>query len=76
DKFTSLHKIQLDNNQCNLTFHFKYWRSDTQDILASTSQYLWKCPDKIKTKIIIKNGTPEMGINTGFQGNIWNDPSK
>jgi DNA-directed RNA polymerase subunit RPC12/RpoP len=76
EKFESLHKVQQEKGQCNLTIHYKTYNTDLKDITASTGQYNWKCPEKEgKTKIIIKN-VPDNKTNTGFQGNIWNDPSR
>ncbi|MGM0596492.1 MAG: STAS domain-containing protein [Myxococcota bacterium] len=76
DKFESLYKVQQEKGQCNLIIHYKTYDTDHQNSRNSTSQYNWKCPEKEgKTKIIIKN-VPDNKSNTGFQGNIWNDPSQ
>lgn len=77
DKFESILKVQKEKEQCNnITVHFHYWNSELKNPRETTADYERNCPKKVEVKTIIKTvpGTNNQG--GGFQGNIWDDPSK
>ncbi|MBN2722757.1 MAG: hypothetical protein JXR95_01665 [Deltaproteobacteria bacterium] len=75
-KFESLMKVQQEKGRCVILIHFNYWNSELKDPRNSSAEYTWKCPEKTQIKTIIKTVPGNGGNVKGFQGNIWDDPSR
>lgn len=67
-------KVGEERRVCTIPIACKYWKPEERIVQIHTPSFTWQCPQE---KIIVRppsNNTP--GTNTGFQGNIWDDPTK
>lgn len=72
--FETERKVGEERRVCTILIACKYWKPEERIVQIHTPSFTWQCPQE---KIIVRppsNNTP--GSNTGFQGNIWDDPTK
>jgi len=72
--FDAEKKVGEERRVCAIPIACRYWKPEERIVQMHTPNFTWQCPQE---KIIVRppsNNSP--GTGPGFQGNIWDDPTK
>ncbi|MBU1243897.1 hypothetical protein KKD52_14570 [Myxococcota bacterium] len=73
-QFESERKLGEEKKVCSIPISYKYWKPEERIAQAHAAAYTWACPKD--PTIIVRPPSNNTNTGPGFQGNIWDDPTK
>lgn len=73
-QFEAEKKAGEEKKVCSISISYKYWKPDERIVQALPATYTWQCPKD--PTIIVRPPSNNANPGPGFQGNIWDDPTK
>ena len=73
-QFDSEKKIGDEKKVCSIPIHYRYWKPEERIVQEMPANYTWQCPKD--PTIIVRPPSNNANTGPGFQGNIWDDPTK
>ncbi len=73
--FESEKKAGEEKRVCSINITYRYWKPEERVAQTLPAPYTWQCPQQ-DPKVIYKGPGTTTPTTPGFQGNIWDDPTK
>jgi len=73
-QFETEKKVGEEKKVCSIPISYKYWKPEERISQAHSASYTWACPKD--PTIIVRPPSNNANTGPGFQGNIWDDPTK
>jgi len=73
-QFESEKKLGEEKKVCSIPISYKYWKPEERIAQAHAAAFTWQCPKD--PTIIVRPPSNNANTGPGFQGNIWDDPTK